>query len=75
MRVVLPPYTHHVSPSPPWVVETPIFVLIKFLHVIACIQDPVLSKKILSHLDEKGASAEASPLPPYRAPPQAVLCD
>jgi len=35
----------------------------------------VVIKKILSHLDEKGASAEASPLPPCRAPPQAVLFD
>jgi len=43
--------------------------------VIACIEDPVVIEKILTHLDEKGASVEASRRPRCRAPPQAGLFD
>ena len=35
----------------------------------------VVIEKILTHLDEKGASAEASRRPRCRAPPQAGLFD
>lgn len=45
------------------------------LRIIACIEDPVVIKKILTHLDKKDASAEASRLPPCRAPPLAGLFD
>jgi hypothetical protein len=45
------------------------------LRIIACIEDPVVIKKILTHLDNKDASAEASRLPPCRAPPRAGLFD
>ena len=45
------------------------------VKVIACIEDPVVITKILSHLKEKGASAETDLLPEGRAPPQAgLLC-
>jgi len=43
------------------------------LRIIACIEDPLVIKKILTHLDSKDASAESSRLPPARAPPQASL--
>ena len=42
-------------------------------RVIACIEDPVIIKKILTHLATKDPSAAPSRLPPCRAPPQAVL--
>jgi hypothetical protein len=46
------------------------------LHVIACIEDPLVIKKILDHLDAKsGALASANQLPEPRAPPQARLFD
>ncbi len=45
------------------------------VRIIACIEDPLVIEKILTHLDEKGASAEASRRPPCRAPPQAGLFD
>ena len=45
------------------------------VRIIACIDDPVVIEKILTHLDEKGASAEASRRPRCRAPPQAGLFD
>jgi hypothetical protein len=45
------------------------------LEIIACIEDPVVIEKILSHLDHKAASAEPCRLPPSRAPPQAGLFD
>ena len=41
--------------------------------VIACIEDPVVIKKILSHLLGKALSAEPVGLPESRAPPQAGL--
>jgi hypothetical protein len=41
------------------------------LRIIACIEDPAVIKKILTHIDSKNASAEPARLPPCRAPPQA----
>jgi len=38
------------------------------VRIIACIDDPVVIEKILTHLDEKGACAEASRWPRCRAP-------
>jgi hypothetical protein len=43
--------------------------------VIACIEDPVVIEKILTHLTEKALPIEALPLPESRAPPQAGLFD
>ena len=43
------------------------------LRIIACIEDPAVIKKILTHLDTKNASAEPYRLPPCRAPPQGRL--
>jgi hypothetical protein len=43
------------------------------VKIIACIEDPVVIEKILTHLDRKDASAAAPRLPPCRAPPQAAL--
>ena len=40
--------------------------------VIACIEDPVVIKKILAHLEKKAPTIAASLLPDSRAPPQAV---
>ena len=45
------------------------------VKVIACIEDPVVIKKILDHLKDKGASKEAKQLPESRAPPQVSLFD
>ena len=45
------------------------------VRIIACIEDPVVIEKILTHLDEKGGSAEAFRRPPCRAPPQTGLFD
>ena len=45
------------------------------VKVIACIEDPVVIDKILTHLDEKVASAGTGLLPQVRAPPQAELFD
>jgi hypothetical protein len=43
------------------------------LRIIACIEDPAVIKKILTHIDSKNACAEPARLPPCRAPPQARL--
>ena len=44
------------------------------VKIIACIEDPLVIKKILDHLDAKsGALASANQLPEPRAPPQAKL--
>ena len=40
------------------------------VKIIACIEDPVVIKKILNHLDEKAAVTETIRLPECRAPPQ-----
>jgi hypothetical protein len=45
------------------------------LRIIACIEDPVVIKTILTHLDTKNASSVPSRLPPCRAPPPAGLFD
>jgi hypothetical protein len=43
------------------------------VKVIACIEDPVVIDKILTHLNEKAAAAGMGLLPQVRAPPQAEL--
>ena len=45
------------------------------VRIIACIEDPVVIEKILTHLDKKCTSTEIPQLPPCRAPPQAGLFD
>ena len=40
------------------------------VRIIASIEDPAVINKILSHLDEKVATAGTARLPPCRAPPQ-----
>ena len=45
------------------------------VKVIACIEDPVVIAKILTHLNRKAASAGTGLLPASRAPPQASLFD
>ena len=42
------------------------------VKIIACIEDPVVIKKILDHLQEKAALAGLDLRPPCRAPPQLV---
>ena len=44
------------------------------VKIIACIEDPVVIEKILTHLERKGATPAAR-LPPSRGPPQARLFD
>ena len=41
--------------------------------VIACIEDPVVIRKILNHLKEKGEYQDAFRLPESRGPPQTSL--
>jgi hypothetical protein len=43
------------------------------VKIIACIEDSLVIKKILAHLERKDASHAAWRLPPCRAPPQASL--
>jgi hypothetical protein len=43
------------------------------LRVIACIENAAVVKKILDHLNEKGAFTAAGLLPESRAPPQSGL--
>jgi hypothetical protein len=45
------------------------------VKVIACIEDPLVIDKILTHLDKKAALAEPVVLPPSRAPPRGNLFD
>ena len=45
------------------------------MHIIACIEDPVVIQKILTHLKDKAASREPMPLSESRAPPEAGLFD
>ncbi len=45
------------------------------VKVIVCIEDPVVIKKILTHLMGKALSAEPVRLPESRAPPQVGLFD
>ena len=42
-------------------------------RIIACIEDPVVIEKILTHLERKDAAAAVARLPPCRASPQARL--
>ena len=43
------------------------------VKVIASIEDPVVIKQILAHLERKAESKEFNPLPESRAPPQGSL--
>ncbi len=43
------------------------------VRIIACIEDPKVIVRILSHPDVKADEPEAFRLPPCRAPPQARL--
>ena len=43
------------------------------VKIIACIEDPRIIEKILTHLNKKTAGAEPARLPESRAPPQTVL--
>jgi hypothetical protein len=45
------------------------------VKIIACIEDPVVIKKILDHLNAKAAAVDIHPLPESRAPPQASLLE
>jgi len=45
------------------------------VRIIACIEDPAIIEKILTHLGAKGAESEAPRRPPSRAPPQRGLFD
>lgn len=45
------------------------------MHIIACIEDPTVIKKILAHLERKAASAGTGLLADVRAPPQTGLFD
>ena len=44
-----------------------------WLDYIACIEDPVIIKKILTYLEEKLPTQAALLLPDSRAPPQSSL--
>jgi hypothetical protein len=41
------------------------------MRIIACIEDPVVTEKILAHLDAKAAVARVAPPPPSWTPPEA----
>lgn len=41
--------------------------------MIACIEDPVVIKKILDHLKQQAEAKEPSPLPESRAPPMGLF--
>ena len=43
------------------------------VKVIACIEDPVVIKRILDHLKQKAEANEPSPLPESRAPPTSLF--
>jgi hypothetical protein len=43
------------------------------MHVIACIEDPVVLEKIITHIERKDTSTPAARLPPSLGPPQASL--
>jgi len=45
------------------------------VKIIACIEDPVVIRKILAHLDEKAVTAAMVRLPQCRAPPTKGLFD
>jgi len=43
------------------------------MHIIACIEDPVVIRKILKQLQEKSSLDSGVQIPNPRAPPQAGL--
>ena len=43
------------------------------VKVVACIEDPVLIKRILDHLKQKAEANEPRPLPESRAPPTSLF--
>jgi ribosomal protein S27E len=43
------------------------------VKIIACIEDPMVIEKILTHLNQQSASTKPAPRPESRAPPQAIL--
>ncbi len=43
------------------------------MHIIACIEDPVVISKILKHLQEQSSLDSGVQIPHPRAPPQARL--
>ena len=45
------------------------------VKVIACIEDPVVIRKILAHLNNKGVPTPTGLLPESRAPPHVELFD
>ncbi len=45
------------------------------MRIIACIYDPAVIEKILTHLDAKTERATTARSPPTRAPPQGRLCE
>ena len=45
------------------------------VRIIASIEDPVMIRKILDHLDDNASSAAAALLPECRAPPLAELIE
>jgi hypothetical protein len=45
------------------------------MRIIACIEDPAVIEKILTHLDAKGAEPDAPRRPPCRGPPARGLFD
>ena len=45
------------------------------MRIIACIDDPAVIEKILTHLDAKTERATTARSPPTRAPPQGRLCE
>ena len=45
------------------------------MRIIACIEDPDVIEKILTHLDGKVPEPKATRRPPCRAPPQRGLFD
>jgi hypothetical protein len=45
------------------------------VRIIACIEEAQVIKKILTHLNAKGAQCAAPRRPPVRAPPQRGLFD
>ena len=42
------------------------------MHIIACIEDPAVIRKILTHLQEQSPLDSGVPIPNPRAPPQAL---
>ena len=46
-----------------------------FVKLIASIEDPVVIRKILAHLDEKAAAVAKGRLPQCRAPPSVGLVE